>query len=657
VIAYLCGHLEAALPGRKTFARFQSNLLPSICVPKSRFAVNKSPRHSSKFGYDENTWLRIPPIILSSSEKTTMKTAKNTAKLLSTARLLTLVLVALITATNAFAQQNGQQNVQQIDSLMKQYYDYGQFNGSILVAEKGKIIYEKGFGMANMEWSIPNQPDTKFRIGSVTKQFTATLILQLVEEGKIKLDGKLSDYLPDYRKDTGDKITIHQLLNHTSGIPSYTSNPEFFPKYSRDAYGVADFVKKFASGDLEFEPGSKYSYNNSAYTILGAIIEKVTGKTYETVLTERIFKPLGMTNSGYDHHATLLQKRAGGYQKTAAGYVNAPYLDMSLPYSAGSIYSTVDDLYKWDQSLYEDKILSAESKKLMFTPGLSNYGYGVGISDEPIGKTEEKTKIIAHGGGINGFNSLLTRAVDKRQTVIILDNVGLGNYHHTITNSIISILNGQPPELPKKSIAETLYKTAIEKDVAAAIAEYRKLKAENSPIYDFSETELNTVGYRLVGQKRPKDAIEIFKLNVEMFPTSANPYDSLGEAYLADGQKDLALVNYKKAAELDPKNANALLIVRRLEGKEIKVDAAILDAYVGEYQVNPRLTLTITKEGDKLFGQMTGQAKLAVEPVSDTQFTMPDVKANITFEKDADGKVVGLVLSQGSRTANAKKIK
>ncbi len=580
-----------------------------------------------------------------------MKTAKKTAK--KTTRLLTLVIVALISATNAFAQES----VQKIDSLMKQYYDYGQFNGSVLVADKGKIIYEKGFGMANMEWSIPNQPDTKFRIGSVTKQFTATLVLQLVEEGKIKLDAKLSDYLPDYRKDTGDKITIHQLLNHTSGIPSYTSNPEFFPKHSRDAYGVADFVKKFASGDLEFEPGSKYSYNNSAYTVLGAIIEKVTGKTYETVLTERIFAPVGMTNSGYDRHATLLQKRASGYQKRSDGYVNAPYLDMSLPYSAGSIYSTVADLYKWDQSLYEDKILSAASKKLMFTPGLSNYGYGVGISDQPIGKTEEKTRIIAHGGGINGFNSLLTRAVDKRQTVIILDNVSLGTYHQKITNSIISILNGQPAELPKRSIAETLYKTATEKDVAAAVAEYRKLKAENSPTYDFSETELNTLGYRLVGLKRGKDAIEIFKLNVEMFPTSANPYDSLGEAYLADGQKDLALVNYKKAAELDPKNANALLIARRLEGKEIKVDAAILDAYVGEYQVNPKLTLTITKEGDKLFGQMTGQAKRAIEPVSDTQFTMPEVKANITFEKDAAGTVVGLLLSQGSRTANAKKIK
>ena len=188
---------------------------------------------------------------------------------MKTARFFALFVVALVTATSAFAQKDVQKN---IDQLLKQYHEYGQLNGSVLVADKGKVIYEKGFGMANMEWGIPNGPDTKFRIGSITKQFTAALILQLVEEGKIKLDGKLSDYLPDYRKDTGSRVTIHQLLNHTSGIPSYTSNPEFFPKHSRNAYGVPEFVKTFASGDLEFEPGSKFSYNNSGYTLLGAII-------------------------------------------------------------------------------------------------------------------------------------------------------------------------------------------------------------------------------------------------------------------------------------------------------------------------------------------------------------------------------------------------
>jgi CubicO group peptidase (beta-lactamase class C family) len=572
---------------------------------------------------------------------------------MKTGKLFALLIILLMTASAAFAQDN----VRKIDELLKTYYDYGQFNGSVLVAEKGKIVYARGFGMANMEWSIPNQADTKFRIGSITKQFTAALVLQLAQEGKIRLDGKITDYLPDYRADTGGKVSVHQLLNHTSGIPSYTSNPDFFPNVSRDPYTVADFVKKHASGDLEYEPGTKFKYNNSGYFLLGAIIEKATGKTYNAVLKERIFEPLGMKNSGYDKHSEILQKRAVGYQKTADGYANAAYLDMSLPYAAGSLYSTVEDLYKWDQALYTDKILSAANKQLMFTPGLAQYGYGFFIGEQPLGKAGEKTKLVQHSGGINGFNSLLTRLIDKQQTIIILDNVGLGRYQENITNGIADILNGQPFDTPKKSIAETLYKLAGEKDGAATVAEYRKLKAANAAMYDFSESELNTLGYQLLGVKRAKDAIEIFKLNVEMFPKAANPYDSLGEAYLADNQKELALANYKKAVELNPENGNAVQIVNRLEGKEVKIDSSVFDSYVGEYELAPNFILTITKEGDKLFGQATGQGKLQLEPVSENQFAVPAAKANVSFEKDASGKITGLNLVQGGRTTKGKKIK
>jgi CubicO group peptidase (beta-lactamase class C family) len=563
-----------------------------------------------------------------------------------------LFLLLLMTVSVVVAQDN----VKQIDTILKTYYDYGQFNGTVLVAEKGKVIYQKGFGMANMEWSIPNQPDTKFRIGSVTKQFTATLILQLVEQGKVKLDGKLSDYLPYYRKDTGEKVTVHQLLNHTSGIPSYT-NAEFFKETSRDPYKPEDFVKKFASGNLEFEPGSKFAYNNSGYFLLGAIIEQVTGKSYEAVLNERIFAPLGMTNTGYDNAAPIIKKRADGYEKTPDGFVNAAYLDMSLPYAAGSMYSTVEDLLKWDQALYGDKILSAESKTKMFTPGLSNYGYGFGIEDRAIGKSDKKIKYIQHGGGINGFNCLFTRLVDKQQTVIVLDNVSLGQYHDKITDSIVSILNGETFDPPKKSIGEQFYKTAMASGVEVAIAEYRKLKAANSSLYDFSENEMNALGYRFLGNKRVKDSIAIFKLNTEMFPQSGNTYDSLGEAYLVDGQKELALENYKKAVALDPTNTNAVAIINRLEGKETKVDPASYDAYVGEYELTPSFILTVFKEGDKLITQATGQGKIPLEPAGEGKFVVTELKASITFEKDADGKVNGLTLVQNGRTMKAKKIK
>src|SRR5260370_4186571 len=231
------------------------------------------------------------------------------------------------------------------------------------------------------------------------------LIMQQVANGSIKLDGHISDYLPYYRHDTGSKVTISQLLSHMSGIPSYTDDPKFFADDSRNYYVVDDFVKTFCSGDLQFEPGAKFHYDNSGYFLLGAILEHVTGKTYEALLKENILTPLRMKDSCDDHHADILAKRASGYHHDLAGAVNAPYLDMALPYSAGSLYSTVEDLYKWDQALYTDKLLPNDLKQKLFTPNLEHYGYGWDIrvipADEPaVGQT-----VIAHGGGINGFNT------------------------------------------------------------------------------------------------------------------------------------------------------------------------------------------------------------------------------------------------------------
>jgi CubicO group peptidase (beta-lactamase class C family) len=457
-----------------------------------------------------------------------------------------------------------QDKAAKIDELMKVYNSYRQFNGAVLVAESGKVIFKKGYGMANMEWNIPNEPDTRFRLGSITKQFTSMLILQLVQEGKIKIEGKLTDYLPDYRKDTGDRITIHQLLNHTSGIPSYTGLPNFFQEVSRNPYSVSDFVKKFASGDLEFEPGTKFSYNNSGYFLLGAIIERVTGKPYEQALKERILDPVGMKNTGYDHHATILARRAAAYEKRPAGYVNAPYLDMSLPYAAGSLYSTVEDLYLWDQALYPDKLLSSQLKELMYKPGMNNYAYGWVIRKAPLGAQGEPVTIIEHGGGINGFNTVITRMPESKNLIVLLNNTG-GTKLQDMTQRIAAILFGKPYKAPLRDISETLFTTLMAKDVQTAIKQYRDLKATQQEAYDFSQPQLNGLGYQLLEMKRVKDAIEIFKLNVEMFPQGSNAYDSLGEAYMENGDKQLAIQNYKKSLELNPKNTNAVEKLKKLE--------------------------------------------------------------------------------------------
>src|SRR5689334_11956236 len=342
---------------------------------------------------------------------------------------------------------------------------YRMFNGSALVAENGKVIYKGGVGMANMEWAIPNAPDTKFRLGSITKQFTATLTLQLVEQGKIKLDGKLSDYLPDYRKDIGEKVTIHHLLTHTSGIPSYTGLPGFFANVSRNPYKVADFVKQYASGNLEFEPGTKFSYNNSGYFLLGAIIERVTGKTYEQALKEMIFDQVGMKDTGYDRHDVLIPKRASGYSQTANGYANAAYLDMSIPYAAGSLYSTVEDLYLWDQVLYTDKLLTSQSKELMYKPFLQEYAYGWVVTNASFKLNDQPIPVITHDGGINGFTTTIVRFPREKHLIVLLDNTGSSNLAQ-LSDKLAKILYGQPYDPPKMSIAAVVEKTISEKGIA-----------------------------------------------------------------------------------------------------------------------------------------------------------------------------------------------
>ena len=470
------------------------------------------------------------------------------------AGLLLVVAGQLLAATKA----------EKIDALLSKAYEVRQFNGSALVADASGVVFKKGYGYANFEWQIPNAPDVRFRLASITKQFTSMVVMQLVAEGKLKLDGKLTDYLPDYRKDTGDRITIAQLLNHTSGIPSYTSQPTFFAESSRDPYTPVEFVKKFASGDLEFEPGSKFTYNNSAYFLLGVIIEKVTGKPYADAVQERIFTPLGMKSSGYDLAAPVLPKRASGYEPRGGDVVNAPYLDMTVPYAAGSLYSTVEDLYLWDRALYTDRLLRDDLKKHLFTPTLQDYGFGWVIKKVRLDDGKSELGTISHAGGINGFSTRIFRVPETKELVVLLDNTSRGDKLNALSSSIFSILHDIEPKQPRRSAVDELRK---ETNGAAIVARYRELRKTKPDEYEYQESDLNTLGYSMLTQSRVDDAIEIFKLNVEMYPQSGNPYDSLGEAYAVKGDKELALRNYRKSVELDPENKNAIDAIARLEKK------------------------------------------------------------------------------------------
>ncbi|MCE9672133.1 serine hydrolase [Myxococcus stipitatus] len=475
---------------------------------------------------------------------------------------ITLGLVVCALASVASAAPNKKAA---LDRLATQYHQLRQFNGTLLVANEKGILLEKAYGSANLEWQVPHTLDTKFRVGSVTKMFTAMVILQLVAEGKLDLDAPVSRYLPDYRKDTGARVTLTHLLNHTSGIPSFTSHPDYQSKIARTPHTIAELVRLYGSGDLAFEPGSKYAYNNSGYAMLGAIIETVTGKSYAQAVQERILAPLGMKDSGYDVTATVLPKRASGYVVMPTGYLNAPYIDMSVPNAAGSLYSTVRDLYRWDRALYTDKLLPEPLEQRMFTPGLGNYGFGWRVKPFRLddGKTQVATQ--SHGGDINGFSSFLVRVPETKEFVIILDNTSRGDKIQDLALGLLSILHDVTPREPRPGIGEVVLERLAKEPISKVVAMYRDLKANKSTKYDFSPGQLNTIGYILLRDKRLAEAIEIFKLNVEAHPQDANAYDSLGEAWLVSGDDAQALANYRRSLELDPDNRNAADAIQRLE--------------------------------------------------------------------------------------------
>ncbi len=482
------------------------------------------------------------------------------------------VFLGVVIVTVVFNVTYGQTKVDKLDKLISTYAEYGKFNGSVLIAEKGKVIYKKGFGLADMEWNIPNQPDTKYRLGSITKQFTSMLIMQLVEQGKLKLDVPISTYLPDYPKKNGAVITLHHLLTHSSGIPNITAFPGFDKNISRNSYSPVQLVNLFADSTLQFKPGEKFSYSNSGYMLLGYIIEKVTGKTYEQILQENIFTPLKMSNTGYDHHETLLRNRANGYQKNGWHYVNADFVDMSVPYAAGSLYSTVEDLSLWDQALYGNQLLRKENMELLFTNHVfpnDDYAYGWGIGKMQLGNTAEKIGTIGHEGGINGFNTVIIRIPSDKSFMVLLNNTGWAPLSE-LTKAIAAILYDKSYDLPKKSVARSLSDKVEKAGIQAALNYYNGIK--DSTGYYLHEGEMNMTGYQFLQAGKVAEAVAIFKLNTQAFPKSWNVYDSYGEALMVQGNKTEALENYKQSVKLNPGNVNGIKI---LKDNGIKTDDLI----------------------------------------------------------------------------------
>jgi len=349
------------------------------------------------------------------------------------------IILAVVLTVSCLAQEKGSNaNVARMEQIIQSYLP-SKFMGTVLVAQDGKIVLDKGYGFANLEWDIPNTPTTKFRLGSITKQFTSASILLLEERGKLKIEDPVKKYMPDAPAGW-DKITIFHVLTHTSGIPSLTSFPDFKTRQAQ-AMTPEKLVEWFRDKPLEFEPGTKWNYSNSGYILLGYLIEKISGQSYAEFVQQNIFTPLGMKDSGYDSNSAIIAHRAAGYTPGKSGPVNAGFVHMSIPFSAGALYSTTEDLLRWEQGLFGGKVLKAESLAKMTTPFKQDYAFGLGVS------TSNGHKMIAHDGGIEGFNTSLAYFPDDKLVVAVLANLN-GPFAGQIAGNLEKVAYGEKVVMP-----------------------------------------------------------------------------------------------------------------------------------------------------------------------------------------------------------------
>ena len=355
--------------------------------------------------------------------------------------VLCLLFIQLASAQIFAAPQLTQQIVVKAEEYMNAAVRVNRFSGSILVVRDGKPLISKGYGMANLELDVPNKPQTVFRLGSLTKQFTAMAIMILQEREKLHTNDLICNYLSDCPI-AWQSITIRNLLTHTSGIPNYTSLPNFVQTMQLPMTH-ANLVERFKNMPLEFTPGKKFKYTNSGYYLLGMIIEQVSGKSYADFLQENIFAPLVMTNTGYDNYSRLIKHRAGGYELQDNAIINASYTDMSIPFAAGALYSTIEDLLRWDQALYTEKLVSRQILAEIFTPFKDKYGYGWIIT-----KQFDRQR-IGHDGGINGFSSSIIRFPSDHITAIVLSN-NQNAPSGEIASNLAAIVFGAPYKMPQE---------------------------------------------------------------------------------------------------------------------------------------------------------------------------------------------------------------
>jgi CubicO group peptidase (beta-lactamase class C family) len=544
----------------------------------------------------------------------------------------TILLLTLLLSFFCHAQQKDLiQFASQADMIMSKRFKANEPGSAAIVARRGQVIYKKAFGMANLELDVPMQPDNVFRIGSITKQFTAVAVLQLMEQGKLSLQDTITRFIPDYPMQH-NRITIEHLLTHTSGIQSYTDMKDFMDRITLDQTPV-EIIDHFKNEPMRFTPGTKWEYSNSNYFLLGYIIEKITGKPYPEYLEQNFFKPLGMSHTLYGSDEKIIKNRAAGYSMSDSGFENTHTMSMTQPYAAGSIQSTVEDLFKWNQAIHSYKLLKKQTLDKAFTNYKLNdgkeSGYGYGWSFGNVQGSED----IEHGGAINGFRSVGIYLPKEDVFVAVFTNCDSRGPEDAAAR-LAAIAIGKPYE--QKEIALD----------AATLPDY-------AGVYENETGEqriISAAGNKLYSQRGRN----------QKFLIRASEKDKF---FFDDALMTIAFSRNDKGAvdKLTTIGRHGTEVWTKTDKPqdvkaEIKLDEKILEAYVGQYEVNPQFGFAITREQNRIFEQATHQSKIEIFAETENKFFLKVVDAQIEFIKDASGKVTKAVLKQGGKEIDAKRV-
>lgn len=476
-------------------------------------------------------------------------------------RKIIVPFIGLTIALTGFAQSKRDK----LSVLMKTYHDYNMFDGAVLVAENGKIIYQDAFGLANREWNIPNRPDTKFMIGSLSKPLTATLVLIQVQKGLLALEKTVEDYLPEFKNKPAAKVTIRQLLTHTSGMPNYDIIKDFFPRISRQNFTREAYLKIFMDSSLAFAPGTRYAYSSWGYFTLGCIMERVAKKSYAQLMAGDIFTKLKMDHSGSYHHTQIVPNRATGYDYSFGGYTSSDFRDQSNTMGTGDVYSTVEDLFKFHLALSDNTLLTKALTAEMFAPGMAPAQYGYGWFNKQFAYSgTDSVASNFHLGMTDGFISFIRRIPSTKSLVVILCN-GSPTDFFGITNNLYKVLYNQPVALKQpvhKALETYIQRAGVEK----AVTEYRRMKADSAHYY-IDWISMNFIAEQLLTLKRYEEARVIAENNAKEFPDKDLVLVTTGNVYLALNKREDAVAFYKKALQITPTYEEAKNRLKELEGR------------------------------------------------------------------------------------------